>query len=362
MPTDFSISLKNYTDNFSIRIPEDFGPKQEMVGFEPTYNNIVDYIVRITYRIWEDRDVEYIADTYAPDSVVFDDYGLKDSNAKIISDTYHTTGAFSDIVLDAREVIWAGDDDIGWRSSHRLMIAGTNDGDSNYGAATGKKTNYLCLANCVTKANDIYLEQVLYNSCAMLMQLGIDPREEAARLAKSPPGGWPRDAATWERLRTEGGPKKPISLAEPVDGFDPDEFTRRIHIALFNNKDVDSAYANFVDGFSFENASLRQGSGRDAHSAMLSEILDTLSNISFQVDEVYWMGNDEEGYLVSTRWSMDAVHAKDGIYDAPTNAPLQIWGITQHEIQGGKITQEWMLFNEMDVMIQIAHARMEHST
>ena len=79
-----------------------------MRGFEETYRNIIDYIVRITYRIWEDREVEYIADTYSDTSQVFDDYGLQHGCRKIIDDTHHTTGAFSDIELIADEIVWGG--------------------------------------------------------------------------------------------------------------------------------------------------------------------------------------------------------------------------------------------------------------
>ena len=63
MPTDFSLSLGSYLGGdprTAQRIPEDFGPRQPMRGFEETYHNIIDYIVRITHRIWEERKVEYI--------------------------------------------------------------------------------------------------------------------------------------------------------------------------------------------------------------------------------------------------------------------------------------------------------------
>ena len=78
MLSGYEISLKHYTDNHSVRIPKDLGPRQSLKGFDPAYRNIIDYIVRITYRIWEtdDREVDYIGQCYAPNSVVFDDYGL----------------------------------------------------------------------------------------------------------------------------------------------------------------------------------------------------------------------------------------------------------------------------------------------
>ena len=93
MPTDYHISLSEYTGKGTPsekRIPDDFGPKQSLRGFEETYQNIIDYIVRITFKIWEERDVEYILDTYSESSRVFDDYGLQLGNQKIVDDTHHT--------------------------------------------------------------------------------------------------------------------------------------------------------------------------------------------------------------------------------------------------------------------------------
>src|SRR3569623_845831 len=59
MPRDFSISLDAYrkggTDAFLGKAPE-HAKKQPLPGFEPTYVNIVDYIIRITHRIWEEKD------------------------------------------------------------------------------------------------------------------------------------------------------------------------------------------------------------------------------------------------------------------------------------------------------------------
>ena len=128
MPKGYGISLAAYTGRgtpHEARIPQTFGPEQSLRGFEDTYRNIIDYIVRITFRIWEDRDVDYIRDCYAPHSRVFDDFGLQIGSEKIVSDTRHTTGAFSDIKLIADEVIWAGDDKVGFHTSHRTTIRGT---------------------------------------------------------------------------------------------------------------------------------------------------------------------------------------------------------------------------------------------
>ena len=169
--------------------------------------------------------MDYIGQCYAPDSVVFDDYGLQKGSKKIISDTYHTIAAFPDIVLDAEEVIWAGNDEIGFHTSHLTRIIGTNTGESRYGAAKGTRVHFLVIANCVALENDIFLEHVLYNTSAMLKQMGVDPWKEAERLAHDPPPGWPRSEAVWNQLKTSASPSLPISDQDPVAGFDPDAFS-----------------------------------------------------------------------------------------------------------------------------------------
>ena len=363
MPSRYDISLKYYTQNRTHRIPSDFGPKQALEGFDPDYRNIIDYIVRITHRIWEtdQRDVEYIADCYASDSFVYDDYGLQVGNQKIITDTYHTTAAFPDIILDAEEVIWAGDDEIGFHTSHLTRIVGTNTQPSRYGDATHATVNFLVIANCVALKNDIFLEHVLYNTSAMLQQLGIDLWEEAERLVGEPPAGWPRTDQLWSQLRAAVSPVRPIAEIEPVDGFDPDAYSRQLHDNIWNGDGsaIDQYYA---PGFPFEGTTERSFSGTDAYRVYVNAIKTTFPDLTLQVDEVYWMGNDEEGYLISTRWSADGTHAGDALYREPSQAQCQIWGITQWRVRDFLIEQEWQLFNEFDVMMQISKARLAQTS
>ncbi len=358
MPTGHDISLQAYTMGRTQRIPSDFGPVQSLAGFDPEYRNIIDYIVRITHRIWEtDKDgVGYIADCYAPDSLVYDDYGLQRGSAKIVADTHHTTGAFPDIILDAEEVIWAGDDQIGFHTSHLTRITGTNTGPSRYGAATGAKVRVLVIANCVALGNDIFLEHVLYNTSAMLEQLGMDPWQEAQRLAADPPPGWPRSAEVWTGLRAAVSPALSLSRAEPVDGFDPDRFARELHDNIWNG-DRSALAQHYAPTVVFEGTTNRAFSGRADYGAYVRSLRDAFPDLRLQVDEVYWMGNDDEGWLISTRWSAEGTHSGGTLYRAPTQRTCQIWGITQWRVMAGQVVQEWQLFNELDLMMQISAAR-----
>ena len=358
MPSDFSISLDQYTSGRSVRIPADFGPSQALSGFDQSYKNIVDYIVRITHRIWETdkREVEYIGETYSEDSRVFDDYGLQLGCKKIISYTHHTTGAFPDIILDAEEVIWAGDDITGFHTSHLTRIIGTNTGISRYGEPKHKKISVMVIANCIALENEIFHEHVLYNTSAMLQQLDIDLWEEAERLISDPPAGWPRSNEVWLDLRNSASPEKPLYMSEPHTDFDPDKFGRDIHNNIWNG-DLSALNKCYADNVKFEGTTNRLFEGREAYKAYVETIRTAFPNLILHVDEVYWMGNERDGWLISARWSAEGKHLGDGIYKEPTGASCQLWGITQWRVRAGVIEAEWQLFNEFDLIMQITKAK-----
>ena len=371
MPANFDISLDSYLGRSDIgrgyvenetRIPQDFGTTQSMQGFEKTYKNIIDYIVRITFRIWETRDVDYIADTYSGASVVYDDYGLQLGNEKIIADTRHTTRAFSNIELVADEVIWAGDDEIGYHTSHRTIIRGTNDGDSKYGPATGKTVEVLVIANCVALENEIFLEHVLYNNSSLIQQLGLDINQLARSMSEGDSvAGWPRDSATWQALRVAAKPDVALSVAEPIEGFDPDAFARAHLNQVWNRGDLACLPNYYTADFAFTGPTDRQSLGIDAYAEFVLSIRECFADLQVQMDEVYWMGNLATGFLISERWSATATHTQDGLFGDPSGIKVQIWGITQQHVIDGKVMREWLLFNELDVMMQIAHGHQDKS-
>ena len=176
-------------------------------------------------------------------------------------------------------------------------------------------------------------------------------------MAGTQPAGWPRDKGVWQNLRQAASPAGPLSVISPVVGFDIDRFVRANLDGLWNQADyalLDSAYA---DNFTFVGPTDRKFSGAADYRSLLESMRTAFPDLSLQVDEVYWMGNDVDGYLTSERWSATAVHAGDGLYGPASGREVQIWGITQHRVHNGRITAEWMLFNELDLMMQIAAAR-----
>ena len=213
----------------------------------------------------------------------------------------------------------------------------------------------MVIANCVVLGNDIFLEHVLYNTSAMLKQLSFCLWEEASRFAADPPAGWPRTDKIWNELRTSAAPPRPISKEEQIEGFDADAFARSIHDNIWNG-DGSSIKSVYLTDFFFEGTTDRKFSGTNAYREYVDELRTTFPDLKMQVDEVYWMGNETDGCLISTRWSAEGTHLGKGFYRTPTGEVCQIWGVTQWRVHNGKIEKEWQLFNEFDLMMQISVA------
>jgi len=353
MPPDLSISVaaKPGTD---VILSSDQGPRrQRLRGFDETYVDIVDFIIRVTHRIWEEKDIGHIYDTYRHNARVTDDYGLQYGRDKIVADTVHTINAFPDIRLYADEVIWAGDDERGFDTSHRTVIVGHNTGYSRYGPPTGRKVVVWAIANCSVRLNEFYEEWVLYNNSSLLAQLGFDLRALARELGNAvalDPLGDGRFGES-ERLLGQG---KPAILPEPSGpGFDPEDFVRRLLHTIWNWRNlaiVDRAYAPGVGWLGPTGRTLR---GRGDLKSFVLSMLAMFPDLGLSVDDVYWMGNETDGYLVSARWSAIGTHRGFGVYGTPTGRRVGLWGISQYRIAGGRIEQEWTMFNEFEVMQQI---------
>lgn len=356
MPRDFAISLDNLrtggTDAF-LTNPPAHATKQKLPGFDPTYVNIVDYIIRITHRIWEEKDVGYLYDTYAHDVMVWDDFGLTSGRDKIVAHTAGTLSAFPDIRVIADECIWAGSGASAFHSSHRTQIFGTNTGYSQYGDPTGKRVQFWCMANCVMKDNEIFYEHVVYDFAQLISQLGLDVVETAKKFAASNPQELPRDFLASEPSRTRGQMKPERMPIAKTIGDDPEQFVRAALHNIWNRRDfslMDQVYHPAV---------LTQATGgRVFHgvgqlrSFALSQLA-MFPDLLFSIDDLYWMGNPKEGFLVAIRWSIDGTHRGNGRYGAPTGREVDLWGITHWVIENDRITKEWTVFNEFGVLMQI---------
>jgi predicted ester cyclase len=351
-PTDFSISLQ--PGHTADRPRATRGERrQPMRGFEDTYIDIVDFVVRVTHRIWEDQDVGYIYDTYAPESRVVNDTGLEYGVERVVEGTMQAINAFPDTRHFADEVIWAGDEDIGFATSHRAINIGHHLGPWRWGPPTGRKVMVWVMANCVSRENEFFEEWVQHNLGARLQQVGIDLPWAAREHGNSllvPPGS---EHHFTEVERLVGGRKPPRYPASEREGFDVEHHVRATLHEVFNRRDLSAVDRAYAPNVRWRGPTNRSGYGRQEPRAMARNLLSTFPDLALHADEVYWMGNDEEGYRVSARWTAVGTHRGYGLYGNPSGRRVQMWGMNQFYIHQGRIIEEWMLFNEFDVLAQI---------
>src|SRR5215207_2304064 len=206
MPPDFSISVraKRVADRL---IAEPGGERtQPMRGYEDTFTDIVDYILRVTHRIWEEKAIGYLYEHYAPNARVFQDDGIVYGRERVMADTTQMIGAFPDLKLHADDIVWSGDEDTGFWTSHRLTLVGHNTGWSAWGPPTGRRIVLGVIADCYSRANVIREEFVIYNTAALLRQLGHDPLVLARGAGTALPA--PRHAGEVERVIGQGAPEQ----------------------------------------------------------------------------------------------------------------------------------------------------------
>jgi len=153
-----------------------------MKGFDNQFKDLPDFILKITYQIWENNDVESIKKYYAdipevslatptrsPSGVI---YGAE----PVIEATLVSKKLFPDRTLLGEDVIWIGNDEEGYFSSHRILSTATHNQDGLYGKATGKKLVYRGIADCACKNNQVYDEWLVRDQGAIVRQIGIDPK------------------------------------------------------------------------------------------------------------------------------------------------------------------------------------------
>jgi len=327
---------------------------QPMRGYEDTYVDIVDYVIRVTDRIWEDQDVGYIYDTYRSACRVFTDSGMQWGVEAVVEGTMQSLNAFPDVRHYADDIIWAGNEDEGFATSHRAINVGHHLGPWRYGPATGRKIHMWVIANCVSEENQFFEEWVLYNAGARLQQCGIDVRAAARQYGNDGLSQAISERQLTEVERLEGGRIPEHHPASRLrGGFDVEHFVRALFHETYNRRDlsaIDRAYATNVR---WHGGSLREGYGRADVRGMARALMATFPDLGLHVDEVYWMGSEADGYSVSVRWTALGTRRGYALYGEPTGRRVHLWGLNQLYISGGQITEEWALFNEFDLLAQL---------
>ena len=164
--------------------PNDKPRAHSLEGFDPIYTDIVDYIIRCTHRIWDEKNVGLIYTHYTHNAVVFTPLGSSYSREEVVRGTLQRIAEFPERRGLGHQVIWNGNDVDGFYTSHLVTSVGRSSTAGPYGAPTGKMFYSRTFADCMVFRNRIFREWIVRDNIAQLLQFGIDPDIVATKMAR----------------------------------------------------------------------------------------------------------------------------------------------------------------------------------
>jgi len=331
--------------------------RQPLAGFDSDYVDIVDYIVRCTHRIWEEKNAGLIYTHYLHNSIVHSGDGATYGREAVTQGTIQSIAAYPDERCYADDVIWTGNDQDGFYTSHRNTTIARNTGPTFYGPATNRVVQRTGIALCYVKANRIIEEWVVRDDLAVLRCLGLDLGETVARLAQRSLGDAGASEVHGEIERTAGQQApEPYPVPQPA-AFDVDWFVRRTLHEVWNRRMLGEIRAAYAPNYICHTMGDQHLYGRGEYTASVLNLLAAFPDGQLIVDQLYWMDDGDGNYRTSLRWSLLGTHSGSGMFGPPTGTRCRVWGITQHTIRNGQFIEEWTYTNELAIRKRLWLAR-----
>jgi len=317
-----------------------------MKGFDKKYVDFPDYILKITKQIWEGKDVESIGKFYTDNIPVRSPFGITYGNKPVIEATYNTLKEFPNRQLLGEDVIWNGNDDVGYHSSHRILSKGTHLGDGFYGKPTGKDIYYRVIADCACKDNQVYDEWIVRDQGAMVRQIGYSPKE-FAQIMIDKEGGVDNAKKLFDKSEVEPSDYHPEDMRINSAGEKYSKILNSVFEANYDFSDYNRASSIYWPGN-------KLGHGREDVAKFWNSLKSIFTEIKFTIEHVGYLDEPFKNPRASIRWFLEGIHSNDSDdYGKKTNSKLFIMGINHVELNKDGIIREWVLFDEVAIWKQI---------
>lgn len=316
---------------------------------------IVDYILRITREIWEDRNPELVMRYYGPEARIHALGGIMRGAGEVTENTRAMQAAFPDRLVIGEDVVCSPLEGGAWLSSHRIRSPMTSRGDNAYGPATGRKVTTHVFADCVVRNGMIEKEWLVRDNLSLVRQLGLDPQAVARREAAR---SHPNEHSRWlagERKRVLDAPPPPSDLASPPEPQqDPAGFAREILLGLWQRPSAfcEAAYAPYA----VLSDSDREVAGAAAILGHYARMRESLEVLRLSVDHAALQARGG-GWTLAARWTAAAEHSHEFEGLPASRAPLFLMGITHWWLTGGRVAREWTVIDRLALMEQILRHR-----
>ena len=328
------------------------GPRrQDLPGYEAIYRDFVDYIIRCTHRIWEEKNVGLCRTHYGDDCVMHTLAGPAVGAEAVVQGTIGTLGMSSDRQVIGEDVIWSEDTDGRLYSSHRITAQMTHMGDDlMLGAATMRGINVTTIADCACRENLIVEEWLVRDNGRAVAQVGGD----VDAVAQAQAAGDREGDATRHQWRT-------AAIAATRGGSDaavPDDHPAVVPARMLAQAFHDDMFGDAAKALSpaveVRWPSMRRGFGRGYWIGCATQIRSMLHDAVFRLEHVAARPLSHGDIAVALRWSLVGWHRGIGVWGPPTGREVYILAVSHYRLRGGSIIEDATVFDELAVRRQIA--------
>ena len=312
-----------------------------MKGFDSQFSDLPDYILKCTAMIWEGRQISALNWRYGDDLLVRTPAGISRGNAAGKANTMATLTEFPDRQLLGEDVIWCGDEDAGFLSSHRIISTATHAGGA-FGLASGRKLSFRTIADTFCRENRVWDEWLIRDNAAIAVQLGQTAQDAARASILSGDTQMPFTPDT--------------DIAGPYSGQGNDsewgikhaEILYRIMAADFT-----------VIGAEYDRAcQLALPGGLDVHGREEATqfwlgLRSAFPNAEFRIDHQIGRCDPSMSPRSAIRWSLTGCHEGWGRFGRPTGAQVHVMGVSHVEFGPWGLRRETTLFDEIAIWKQI---------
>jgi len=335
---------------------------QPMRGFDPVYSDIVDYIVRCTHRIWDERDVGLIYSHYTHNCVVYGTTGTVYNREDMVRDTIQRLVSFPERRGLATQVIWRGDEDAGFYTSHLVTGSGRHTQDGHLGPATGRTFTSRTVADCMVIENRIYREWIVTDPLAVLLQIGADTGAHADAIAQALHARGDRSMDIGENRRMIGQ-NPPETEADLSIAHNPvEEWTLSWLHEVWNRRMFGTLSRVFAPNCQYHGPLMTELYGQAAVIHQTLGLIGSVPDAGFAAQHICSVPCEEGGHKVAVRWILEGHHLGHGILrhiGPPRGQRLQIMGISHFHIRDEVVVEEWRLYDELALMVQVRQAALQ---
>ena len=326
--------------------------RQDLSGFEPVYSDIVDYILRCTHRIWEEKNVGLCRTHYGADCVVHTLAGETRGVDQVIANTLATLAEFPDRTLLGEDVIWSEDAPGRYHTSHRIISPMTHQGDGAFGTATHRRAFVLTIADCVCVENRIVEEWMARDNLWLARQLGLDPWAIAQTQAAADQDG-DQERHAWRGADLQRVWDGQGLTAPPPQDSASARIARAFDLAI-NQAMLGEAAMVFSSAVEGRWPSGRRIFGRPGWIGAVNQLLAMLDRPAWVLD--HWAETPLPGgdTAVALRWSIAGLHARPGVYGPATGRHLLVLGLSHFTVRNAEVIEDTTVFDDLAILRQIA--------